>query len=79
MRGQKSKPISKLPPLDIVITMGCNVFCPFLPCKYRGDWGLGDPSGKGGDEFIKTARLIESKILDLKNRIEQNLIGGNHA
>lgn len=33
MRGQKSKPISKLPPLDIVITKGCNVSYPFLLCS----------------------------------------------
>ena len=74
MSGQKSKLISELPPLDIVITMGCNVNCPLLPCKHREDWGLDDPSGKGKDEFIKTARLIESKIQDLKQRIQKNLI-----
>ncbi len=67
---QKSKLISDIPPIDVVITMGCNVNCPFLPCKYREDWGLEDPTGKDISEFIKTAKLIEEKVLELKNRIE---------
>lgn len=52
---QKSKLLSDIPPVDVVITMGCNVECPFLPCKYREDWGLDDPTGKDKNEFIKTA------------------------
>ena len=30
--GQRSKLLSDLPPVDGVITMGCNVQCPALPC-----------------------------------------------
>jgi len=67
---QKSKLISDIPPVDVVITMGCNVNCPYLPCKYREDWGLEDPTGKDKSEFIKTAKLIEEKVMDLKNKIE---------
>jgi arsenate reductase len=66
---QKSKLISEIPSVDVVITMGCNVECPFLPCKYREDWGLEDPTGKDKSEFIKTAIAIEQKLLDLKSRI----------
>jgi arsenate reductase len=66
---QKSKLIEEISPVDVVITMGCNVNCPYLPCKYREDWGLEDPSGKEKDEFIRTAKMIEQKVLDLKNRI----------
>lgn len=66
---QKSKLISDIPAVDIVVTMGCNVNCPFLPCKHREDWGLEDPSGKYNSEFVKTAKLIEEKIIDLKNRL----------
>lgn len=36
---QSSKLLSELPQVDIVITMGCNVNCPVIPCKYREDWG----------------------------------------
>ncbi len=66
----RSKLLRDIPEVDIVITMGCNVKCPTLPCKHREDWGLEDPSGKSDQEFIKTARLIEQRILELKKRIE---------
>ena len=45
--------------------MGCNVICPFLPCKHSEDWGLDDPTGKDDTEFINTIRLIEAKIKKL--------------
>lgn len=72
---QKSKLLSDIPEVDIVVTMGCNVKCPNLPCKHREDWGLEDPSGKPDEEFIQTANLIKEKVLDLKERIiKGNLI-----
>jgi len=66
---QKSKLLTDIPEVDIVVTMGCNVNCPYLPCIHREDWGLEDPSGKSDDEFIKTAKIIEEKIINLKHRI----------
>jgi arsenate reductase (thioredoxin) len=72
--SQRSKLIEEIPPVDIVVSMGCNVNCPYLPCKHREDWGLDDPTGKGREEFINTARLISEKVLDLKARIEQGKI-----
>lgn len=66
---QKSKLLSDIPEVDIVVTMGCNVKCPNLPCKHREDWGLEDPSGKSDEEFIQTANIIKEKVLDLKERI----------
>ena len=66
---QKSKLLQEIPPVDVVVTMGCNVACPYLPCKYREDWGLEDPTGKSKEEFIKTAKIIEEKVENLKERI----------
>jgi len=73
-KDQYSKLISDIPQPDIVITMGCNVNCPYLPCKFREDWGLEDPTGKSDEEFIKTAKAIEKKVLELKDRILSNTI-----
>lgn len=72
-RTQRPKLLADIPPVDIVITMGCNVACPYLPCKHREDWGLEDPTGKGAEAFEKTARTIELKVIELKDKI---LIGG---
>ena len=71
---QRSKILDEIPELDIVITMGCNVDCPYLPCKHREDWGLDDPSGKSDEEFTKTINTIEEKIIDLIRRIENEEI-----
>ncbi|WP_320130447.1 arsenate reductase ArsC [uncultured Sphaerochaeta sp.] len=71
---QKSKVLSDIPPVDIVITMGCNVQCPTLPCRFREDWGLDDPSGKSDEEFLKIIRVIETNILSLASRIEQGTL-----
>lgn len=71
---QRSKLLVDIPEVDIVVTMGCNVQCPNLPCKHREDWGLDDPSGKEDAEFIMTARTIEQKVLDLKARIEAGIL-----
>ena len=73
-KTQRSKLLTEIPELDIVITMGCNVSCPYLPCKHREDWGLDDPTGKSDDYFIMIIKIIESKILDLKKRIENKKI-----
>ena len=64
------KLLEALPRIDILVTMGCNVTCPYLPCQHREDWGLEDPSGKDKEAFLKTALLIKEKVLDLKKLIE---------
>ena len=67
---QTSKLIDDLPvDIDVVVTMGCNVDCPFLPCQHREDWGLDDPSGLSDQAFEETRSLILEKISDLKQRI----------
>ncbi len=66
---QYSKLLTDIPPVDIVVTMGCNVQCPHLPCKHQEDWGLDDPTGMGDAAFLETISLIRGKILDLKSRI----------
>lgn len=64
-KTQRSKLLSELPPIDMVVTMGCNVDCPYLPCKHRMDWGLDDPTGKSDEEFVRTIGAIEEKIKEL--------------
>ncbi len=74
MSENRTKLLSQIPPVDMVITMGCQVQCPFLPCKYREDWKLEDPIGKSDEEFIKVMEDIRGKVLDLKARIEKKEI-----
>lgn len=66
---QHSKLITDLPPIDIVITMGCEVDCPTLPCSYREDWGLEDPSGQSDDKFLEIINAIDTHVSELATRI----------
>lgn len=68
-RTQHSKLLSEIPEVDVVVTMGCNVQCPFLPCTHREDWGLDDPTGCGDAAFLEVIAQIERNILDLKARL----------
>ena len=67
---QYSKLVSQLPPVDIVVTMGCNVSCPTLPCSHREDWGLEDPTGKADEEFLAVMDTIAEKVQHLARRIQ---------
>ena len=71
-KTQRPKLLAELPRVDIVITMGCGVECPFLPAEHREDWGLEDPTGKSDEAFLETIQTIENKIRDLAERIRTN-------
>lgn len=69
------KLINEIPEeVDIVITMGCGVVCPFIPSRYEEDWGLEDPSGGPIEDFRVTRDLIKEKVKDLIKRIKGNEI-----
>ncbi|MFZ2537399.1 MAG: arsenate reductase ArsC [Oscillospiraceae bacterium] len=70
-KTQRSKLIKEIPQIDIVITMGCNVDCPILPCKERYDWGLDDPTGKSDEQFINTIQIIEQKLKELATNLSK--------
>lgn len=70
---QHSKLIDDLPEIDVVITMGCNVQCPFLPSRHREDWGLEDPSGKSDGEFLQVISVIDAKVQELVTRLKHGL------
>lgn len=62
--------------LDLLITMGCNVVCPFVPNKHSEDWGLDDPSGGPIEDFRVTRDLIRQKVEQLIKRIQTGEIEG---
>ena len=69
--GQHSKLISEIPEVDVAISMGCNVACPYIGREFDDNWGLEDPTGKSDQEFIIVIRKIEEKILELKRDIRR--------
>ncbi len=70
---QYPKLLSDIPgELDYLITMGCGVECPYVPCNKREDWGLDDPSGGSLEDFIITRDLIKDRVIKLIDEIKDN-------
>ena len=69
-KAQYSKLILDIPEPDIVISMGCNVGCPFIERPFDDNWGLDDPTGKSDEEFTKIISQIELKIKNLIDRMK---------
>ena len=67
--NQYSKTIAETPEVDIAISMGCNVGCPFIGRDFDDDWGLEDPTGKSDEEFKNVIREIERRILQLRDAL----------
>ena len=75
MSGHTPKLLTDIPEeVDILITMGCNVVCPFLSNSHSEDWGLDDPSGGPVEDYIKTRDLIKEKVEALIERVKNNEI-----
>jgi arsenate reductase len=60
--------------LDILITMGCGVECPYIPCKFREDWGLDDPAGHPIEVFRETREIIDEKVKKLIENVRNGEI-----
>ena len=60
--GHHSKLIDEIPDPDIVISMGCDVGCPFVERPFDDDWGLPDPTGKDDGIFKEVIAEIERKL-----------------
>ena len=69
-KTQYSKLVCDIPTPDILISMGCNVECPYIGMPFDDDWGLDDPTGKSEEEYIKVIKEIEGKVLALRERIK---------
>lgn len=64
--GQYSKLLKDIPNVDIAISMGCNVSCPFIGRDFDDNWMLEDPTGKSDEDFVEIIKGIEKRILILK-------------
>ena len=69
-KTQYSKLVCDIPTPDILISMGCNVECPYIGMPFDDDRGLDDPTGKSEEEYIKVIKEIEGKVLALRERIQ---------
>ncbi len=66
---QYSKLFSEIPDVDIAVSMGCNVVCPYMPGVQNFNWGLEDPTGKQDDTFREIIQAIDERIHRLRESI----------
>ena len=76
--GQYSKLITDIPDVDIAISMGCNVGCPFIGRAFDDNWGLDDPTGKSDDDFKAVIQRIEENIMELTGSLYNYLSNFPH-
>lgn len=75
MSEHHPKLLSDIPEeVDILITMGCNVVCPFIPNSHSEDWALTDPSGGPIEDYRETRDIIKDKVEDLIRRVKNKEI-----
>ena len=75
MSDHRPKLLTDIPDeIDILITMGCNVVCPFIPNSHSEDWGLDDPSGGPIEDYRHTRDLIKVKVENLIERVKNKEI-----
>ena len=68
-QDQYSKLVQDILQVDIAISMGCNVICPYIGKDFDDYWNLDDPTGKSDDEFIKVIQEIEKRIKMLEGMV----------
>src|SRR3954447_21597883 len=54
---------------DVVITMGCGETCPVFPGTRCEDWTVDDPAGQDLDTVQRIVDDIDSRVLDLLDRL----------
>ncbi|HPQ48277.1 MAG TPA: arsenate reductase ArsC [Clostridia bacterium] len=66
MSGHRPKLLDEIPfEVDILVSMGCGVTCPFVACSYEEDWGIEDPSGGTIEDFRVTRDILKKKVQKL--------------
>ncbi len=71
----KPKFFSEIGNPDILVTMGCDVECPYIPGARIIEWDILDPKGKKIAEYRQVAQKIKDKLLQLVDKL--NLLNSN--
>ena len=69
-RTQRSKTFEEIPEPDLVISMGCDVGCPYIGRAFDENWNLPDPTGQPDEAFLTTIQAIEKQVLALKEQLK---------
>lgn len=71
-KEQYSKLFEDIPKVDIAVSMGCNVVCPYMPDIVNFNWGLDDPTGQNDEKFLEIISAIDQNVNELREFILEN-------
>lgn len=75
MSSNHPKLLSEIPDeVDYLITMGCNVVCPYIPNSRMEDWGIEDPSGGTIEDYRIARDIIKDKVVDLIKKVPKETL-----
>jgi len=75
MSSNHPKLLSEIPhEVDYLITMGCNVVCPYIPNSRMEDWGIEDPSGGTIEDYRIARDIIKDKVVDLIKKVPKETL-----
>lgn len=57
--------------IDVAVTMGCGDECPLVRASQRVEWQIPDPRDMTPDEFRGVRDLIEQKVIDLLESMQE--------
>jgi len=62
----RPKSLDQIGKPDIVVTMGCDVVCPYIPGVKTIEWDLPNPRGKPIEKYRQLKRIIKDRLLELR-------------
>src|SRR4030043_709550 len=66
----KPKSIKDKQPIDVAVTMGCDVACPVISGAQRIEWSISDPRGKDIEDYRRALGIIKEKVAELLREID---------
>ncbi len=61
----RPKKMDDIPMPDILISMGCDVGCPYVGREFDFNWELEDPTGKSDEKFVEVMEEIRRRIREM--------------
>jgi len=56
---------------DYVVSMGCEVDCPFVPGARVMRWDISDPRGKPLEEYRRVREIVRAEVENLLSRLTE--------
>jgi len=66
----RPKSLDQIGQPDVLVTMGCDVVCPYIAGVRAVEWDIPDPRGKAIEEYRQVTQMIREEFLELRQTFE---------